>query len=370
MGSKNYLEINGKKYDASTGDIVGNSTTEPLSVNHIAPKIQPPHGQVMDGIVRRLAAQSVPAAARKIKKTRPLSRAAQTAHKKTQHASTLMRPALRKPSLASLLHAKAAPVATSAVNIGSINEIPAWPGISKERVSRAHKVRKSKLISRFGPVGLLSRTAVLPVKAPPQQKADAKKERLPAKQAGQANPFMKALDTASSHKEPKLKQQRLHHRAARKLHISPKTLNIGAGALAALLIGVFVFLQNLPNLQVRLAAARAGFRASLPTYHPSGFSLKGPIEYAPGELTVSFKSNSDNRAFQVKQQTSNWNSETLLATYVSKGNQPYQTYQDNGRTVYIDKSGANLVTGNKWIQVKSDGSLSTGQLLSIVKSIN
>ncbi len=154
------------------------------------------------------------------------------------------------------------------------------------------------------------------------------------------------------------------------MHLSQRVFNVSAGVLAALILGGFILYQNLPNLNVRLAAARAGFHASLPGYHPAGFSLKGPIHYAPGELSFNFQSNSDDRNFQVKQQASNWNDATLLQTYVSKQPEPYQTYEGNGRTVYISSRGANLVTGNKWIQVQSDGSLSTEQLLNIVKSIN
>jgi hypothetical protein len=339
------------------------------SVTRTAPKLKPAHTiQTLDGVVRQgpgsaLKASQLPTAP-KPKRTVSHAKAPAT-RRKAQRSKTLMRQAVPKPKLGSLFHAKAAPL-TAPGDVTIVDGSSFWSSLNPQRATRAKSVHKSKLVSKFGSGKLFVKTAVLAVTEPPAATAHSSRHS----EAAANNPIQKALDKATAHEQPKLKKPRLHHRVARKLRIKPKTLNIGASVVAALLLGGFMLYQNLPNLNVRLAAARAGFHASLPSYHPAGFALHGPINYAPGELTLNFRSNSDTRNFQVKQQTSNWNSETLLQAYVTKTKQPYQTYQDEGRTVYISDNAANLVTGNKWIQVKTDGSLSTEQMLKIVKSIN
>lgn len=352
--TKTYIELNGATYDASTGHLVG----------HVAAPAT--NGQAMDGVVRRpTAAKSaaVPEAVNRPKQAAGSHKTAKPAKRRAQRSQTLMRQAVHKPTLGDLFHAKTAPL--SAGSNAIVHTARRSATVNPQRASRAQAVAKSGLVSKFGTGKLLMRMAHLPVAEPPS-KSTAKHVHQAATQAV----FSKELDQARSHEQPKLKKQRVHQRLAHKLHISPRSLNIGAGIMAAVLIGSFFLYQNIPNLSIRLAAARAGFHASLPSYQPSGFAIKGPIEYATGELTVNFQSNSDSRNFQVKQQVSNWNSETLLQAYVSKQKQPYQTYEEDGRVVYIDNTSANLVTGNKWVQVKSDGSLSTEQLLNIVKSIN
>ncbi len=360
--TKTYIELNGATYDATTGSMLKQT---PKSAGPDIPS-NASKGQAIDGVVRRSPVELVikpePKPVAKIAHQRSANHKPKAAHRKAQRSGTLMRQVVRKPAFTDLLHAKAAPLA-AAGDITLANSGSMWPALKPQRLNRAQNVAKSTLVSRFGSSRLFAKTAVVPVAEPPKAARHLAKESKP-------NPFHKALEAATSHDQPKLKKARWHHGVARKLHIKPKSLNIGAAVLAVVLISGFILSQNRSNLSVRLAAARAGFHASMPSYHPSGFALKGPIHYTHGELTLNFQSNSDARNFQVKQQSSSWNSETLLEAYVTKQNQPYQTYEDNGRTVYIDNTSANLVTGNKWVQVTSDGSLSTEQLLNIAKSIN
>ncbi len=360
--TKTYLELNGKRYDVATGKIINNVATNRPASALITKKAAVKKEQSVEGIIsKKTTAQGKTASPSR----QPSNLSKSAHHKKTQHTKTLMRHAVIKPSRGGLFHAKALPLSSSPLSVNT--DVAMWPAVSQQRIHRAEAIHKSRLISRFAPANLLIKTAVLPVKKEPSV-SDTLKQRPVTKRSEQA--ISKALSTAHSHEQPKLKKTRAHHKVAHKLHISPKKFNIGAVVLATLLLGSFVFYQNMANLNVRIAAARAGFNASLPAYHPAGFALKGPVQYAPGELTINYKSNSDSRNFQVKQQPSNWDSETLRSAYVAKTNQSYQVYQANGRTVYIDKTNANMVTGDKWVQVNSDGSLSTEQLLNIVKSVD
>lgn len=121
---------------------------------------------------------------------------------------------------------------------------------------------------------------------------------------------------------------------------------------------------------MRIAASRAGFNAAIPSYQPSGFGMKGPIEYGPGQVTLNFKSNSDERNFHVTQRVSSWNSEALLTNFVTTNNKSYQTYQDKGRTIYIyDGSNATWVSNGVWYQIEGKSNLNSDQLIKLANSI-
>src|SRR5690606_23737838 len=125
-----------------------------------------------------------------------------------------------------------------------------------------------------------------------------------------------ALAKATSHQQSKVKKPKLKHRVAKKLKISPKLVSDGSFALAFLLLGGFFAYQNIPGLTMRLAASRSGVQGSLPTYQPSGFSLGKNIAYKPGQITINYYSNSDDRSYTVTQSKSSWNSQALHEHFV------------------------------------------------------
>jgi hypothetical protein len=98
--------------------------------------------------------------------------------------------------------------------------------------------------------------------------------------------------------------------------------------------------------------------------------LAGPIQYKPGEVTINYKTHSDDRGFNVVQKNSSWNSETLLDNFVSATNKPYQTFQSNGRTIYIyDGNKATWVDGGIWYSIDGQSNLNSDQLLRIAASL-
>jgi len=182
----------------------------------------------------------------------------------------------------------------------------------------------------------------------------------------------RGLAVANSHELPTLPSQHKSKRKklAHKLGISPRAMAISSTVLAGVLLGGFFAIQNVPNLSMRVASARAGFNASMPGYSPSGFSFKGPIKYSPGQVTISFDSNTDDREYSVTQRATNWNSEALLSNYVVSTNKQYQTYLDRGRTLYIyDESNATWIDNGVWYQVEGNSDMTTDQLVRIASSI-
>jgi hypothetical protein len=237
-----------------------------------------------------------------------------------------------------------------------------------QRQQRSQTITKNRLVSRFG------------VRSNNDSSIKPKHTHLPVRPAPSAgvlrqaktkhDPIKASLEKATAHQAPKLKKPGRRQRVATKLHISTRRLNIGLSILAGILLISFIAQQNMYSLEMRVAATRAGVAANLPAYTPSGFSMSGPIAYRPGQITISYKSNSDNRSFNVRQTLSSWDSQTLLDNFVASSQRQYQTYQDNGKTIYIyDGSNATWVDQGIWYQIEGKSSLNSDQLLRLANSI-
>src|SRR5690606_24866282 len=224
------------------------------------------------------------------------------------------------------------------------------------------------------------RTAHLPVKEPPTyvskpahhaaSVALKSHDNKPSNKAEQH--FKRALASAHAHEHASAKKthKKRSRKLATKLGIGHKALNASAAALAFIMLAGFFAYQNIPNISMRIASSRAGFTAKMPQYQPSGFSLAGPIEYEPGRISVAFRSNSDNRSFQVSEQVSGWNSEALADNYLAANSKAYQTYQDKGRTIFLyDDANATWVSGGVWYNIDGNGVLNNDQLIRIANSL-
>lgn len=364
VGNKNFIEINGKKYDAVTGAMLhdsGQPIKKPVTTVHYAQ-----NSGVVDGFVRR----QKPSANRTV---------AQSAVKHPQKSSTLMRRAVHKPnSVVGKVKAEKPVIQKSQL------------GTSVRRTETAMHTPKSSHINKFEEP--THRSSVvrtiqpgLSVKSQPMRHentaATAHRPVDPAKHLQQPHVprsaaaekmITAALANAHSHEtaEPDTKIIRKRSKLMKKLGVSKRTLSLGSASLAFVLLAGFFAVQNVPNLSMRVAATRAGFDASMPGYKPAGFSFKGPIKYSPGEVRVAYASNTDARSYEVKQKASNWNSDALLANFVVTEGKQYQTFLDRGRTLYIyDKSNATWVDNGVWYQIEGESNMTTDQLIRIASSI-
>lgn len=361
---RNIIELNGKHYDALTGKIVEqNAVHTPVKKAPQAPQSSAKH---LDGFTKR------PSASRTVVTASP---------KKTEKSKTLMRRTVKKPAQSPKAHAHASSKPHAHV---IKTQSPKVEAVKPGRAIRATSIQQSNLISKFSKQMPTLRPEAVQVKEAPthaptitrtSQQAHTKDTNPTiTKHAPQAvateDPFKSALAQSLSHEQPKAKKARVSHRIARKLHVNTKVVNFAAVAMVAIAVGSFFAYQNLPELSMKLAATRAGFNASLPGYQPSGFQMAGPIEYQPGEVTLKYKSNSDERSFNVIQKNSSWNSETLLENFVTEAQQSYQTFQANGRTIYIyDNNKATWVDGGVWYNIDGQSGLNSDQLLRIANSL-
>jgi hypothetical protein len=360
------IEINGKKYNAVTGQLIKDQTGVPATAHMVSAKPAPTtvqqNGVVLDGFKRP-------------KKTAQRS-AAPAHHKSVQKSQTLMRQAVHKPEVVSK------PVAKSSHG-PDIQK--AKLGASPHLVRAASEIKMSSQVSKFGSSQhqstVVKKVQPLPVKqhephqtskspiAPVSHTTNAPQHR---RSTAASAHIERALAHATAHEQQQLPpiHAKRRKKVAHKLGISARTLAISSTVLAGVLLGGFFAVQNVPNLSMRVAAARAGFSAGMPGYNPSGFSFKGPIQYSPGQVTISFRSNTDDRAYSVTQKASNWNSDALLSNYVVASNRQYQTYQDRGRTLYIyDGSNATWVDNGVWYQIEGNSGMTTDQLVRVATSI-
>jgi hypothetical protein len=388
--NKTTIEFNGRKYNALTGEMLSQKDNTPSmihpTVRSHAPSSNPAHqqGRVLDGIGRApstprphlpQAAHSQP----QPKKTHQRTAAAHARHRTPERSKTLMRTAVSKPQLSS---AKAThrPAGVSAAHQAASplkSQHPVHHPVSPSRIERAKSISKSSHISRFGSPApaVAKKTAPLAVRPAPAHNAASAVRTSPSRPVANHHrsdraDFSQALQQATAHRQPSPKRPKQQSRTARRLGVSNRIVTTFSTALAVLLLVGFIGYQNMPNVSLRMAGAKAGFSASMPGYRPSGFALQGPIKYGPGEIVINFKSNSDDRAYRVTQRPSSWNSETLLENFVATDKKPYQTYQKQGKTIYIyNDSDATWVNGGVWYQVAGSSSLSSDQLLNIAASL-
>lgn len=347
------IEINGKKYDARTGKLLSDvASTYPKKSTTSATKPKTAPKAVMQDVVRH---QSTPIKRRSVQKSQ-----------------TLMRSAVKRPAKpASVKSAQARPVSDIAPAKKTSKPVQLLQ-TDIARVNRALKIERSKLVSKFG-----SQIKPSASVAPQPQHLASRIEAMPVRQAPAnirpLNPvesiLEKGLKNAQSHKQTLDKKTAKTIKKAKRKTKS-RIATYAAGALAAVLLGGFVAYQNIPNISMRYAAARSGVQATLPGYQPAGFALSNHIQYNPGQITIRFASNSDEREFRITQRETAWNSEALLSNYVTTKTDQVHKYEDKGRTIFLyGDNSATWVNGGVWYDIEGNSELNSDQLIRIATSM-
>ncbi len=404
-----FIELNGKRYNAHTGELVAGHSSAVSAAKSNTTHAAPRAAKTMDGVVRAAkqpgtqpithhsSAQPVVAPVKKTVTMSDVRRVGEhhVNHHKPAPPKTLMRRAVKKPAPSLRRTVKA-----HAPRNDVLSKVPQYEMAAKlsvrhvdsRRLQRAERIAKNKLVSRFGhieiskPVHHAQHTPSNHIKAamPSIQSVSTVtdiqniKPVYAASSSVSARPrqpsldvFEQALARASSHKETYIspKHAKKHAKKANR-NFAKKFASTGATVMALLLLVGFIAYQNQANLIMRVAASKAGFSASMPGYKPAGFST-GKFQYSPGVVAVQFKSNTDDRAFNITQKVSNWNSETLLNEFVSNAKgESYNALEAGGRTIYTyGNNNATWVDKGVWYNVESDGSLSTSQLVDLATSM-
>jgi hypothetical protein len=343
--NSNILEINGIRYDAKTGATIlahghanHKSAAAPLKTAVKRP--------TMSDVVRHPAK---PATARK-----------------QNPSSTLMRSAVKKPSVTHRKHSKAQGHVDMLANkpVSSLVPKKSVNRLDDKRLVKARRIPQSKLIQHFSLVTSDSNKFMAIAPAPlinpmPAAQPAPMPNKVPAKRPKTTAELLDhALRNATSHEQkphPKTKQHR--------------GLKITASALLLLVLAGVVISQQIPNMRMHLASAKAGFHASMPGYRPAGYSL-GKLDTNGGVIATTFNSNSDNRKYTLTQKTSNWDSQALRDNFVVTHDKNYKILSSGGRTIFVyGNHDATWVNGGIWYIVQSDGALTNNQLVELASSL-
>ncbi len=355
------IELNGVKYDVRTGQIItGNTSLEPEQVK-ARPALKTSNAQVLDGFVRQPQSHSSKVATHhKAKSERKTN--LNHAQRKLAKSTTLMRPALKKPTLKNDIE-----VSKKSAHIIGL-------GNSLSRQKRAFEAHKSPNISKFGGVSaslnIVKKQQHVEVIKPTHSSQNIVKQT-----SGFVNNELQQIENALLNANSHLQQ--LENSAIKKvpllnrIGLKNRFANVSAMSLAlVLLIGFFAY-QNTAIISMKLASSKSGISANLPTYKPAGYSVKN-IQSSPGSVNVAFKSNSNGNEFQLTQTASNWNSSTLLSDQVLKEQcaSCYQTYQSDGKTIYIyDNANATWVNGGIIYKIGGNSQLSSDQIIKLANSL-
>ncbi len=404
MAKSNVIELNGKRYDAVTGNFLGEAPTTPSS--HNSGPVTPPvghRGRFIDGFVRTpkqmstnhaqsaayIPVQPAPKPQKKAVTHSPAKHV--TAHQ-PERAKTLMRTAVSKPKIDKKPAIKTqAPAEVMPKPLGTIVPKLSAAHVNPDRLGRAQEVTQSEAIKKFTPsparhhVAPVSRPVIntstrrAPVATPARAHAQAPltaaaQPHKPQVAAAVATPskaspapkrdiFEEALAHATSHEQVRpaaaLKKQRRRRRL----------LNATAAIAAFLVIGGFVAYLNAPNIELRIASVRAGFHASLPSYEPVGYARAGGVATHNKQITVSFHSD-NGTGFKLTQEPSNWDSSTLYDNLVATTNKNHQTIESGGRTIYLyGDTNAAWVNAGVLYQIKGNAELSNNQISELAASM-
>lgn len=360
----NVIEINGKLYNAHGGELVGSdqpiqSVNKPvMSVKHASsqnhtkrPQPQrPQQGRSIDGFTKskRPTAQHQQVTRATPRPTHEAISTPKTVHKahkpaprlthSLQHAHTLHRQSVKKPVFKD-------------TDVHTTPRVTPNPG-KDERLKRAMHVTRSPVVHKFSH----TQTKVEPEIKKEERKAEESMARdiTPPKKQPVAPPTIPAIRTTPTH-QPHHEQLKKEAKSTRKQRKHASFIGFATTALTALILVGYVAYLNVPTLSMKIAASRAGFAATLPSYKPAGYNFNGPISYSPGQVTIDFKSNVDQRKFSITQQPTSWDSQALLENYVSKKSPPY-TWQDSGLTLYFTDGEATWVNAGKMYKLDTKGS--------------
>lgn len=349
--TNNIIEINGKRYDARTGDVlvrhVADSPPIPIAVKveaaprPAAPKATKPHA------VNRVPAKHL-------------------ASHQPSHSKTLMRGSVKKPT-SHAKHLKAHGHTDKSLTrpAAAIKPKSLAHSLNHRRLRHAGHIAKSGAVSRFRaaqPSHIIPVTVKKPASPVRHHVPPAPKPPVHHKPRGHNELLERALEQASSHTQPL-------HKLGRKRRLSRRKTSLAALLIAGVLLGGFVAFQNLTSTQLHIASSKAGFTASLPDSQPAGYHLSH-LNAKPGEVAVHYASNTDSRGYAITEKASEWDSNALRDEFLAASGHSYQVVESGGRTLYLyGQNAATWVSGGVWYQVQSNGALSDNQLISLASSL-
>jgi hypothetical protein len=143
-----------------------------------------------------------------------------------------------------------------------------------------------------------------------------------------------------------------------------------ATILLLILAGGVLWSQK-PTIELKLASFQAGFQADRPSYQLTGYGHESTSQNH-GKVILLYRSG--NRHYEITQQSSDWNSQTLLdSSVLGAATDEPQTIESRGRIVYLYKNdeawNASWVDGGVRFDITGNAYLTRDDIRSIVDSM-
>lgn len=341
MASPKTITINGRTYDALTG----------LPVNTPSPNTTP-----------KVASASKVAPASAVKKpaapTAPRGQTAATAvHGSIQRSKTLARRAAKKP----------APAAKK-------------PAPAPRAHGRHMDIAQSPRIRKFAPNPVIKPAA--PKKNTAATSTDKPAVPHPAAQKALAKVHARKLEKQKAAQPQTAKQ--VKEAAIEKALATPKTKTkkddsrtkwkkrfLTVAVILVVILGtLFLIYRFIPSVSVGIAASQAGISARYPDFVPDGFSFSQPVSYSDGEVSLTFKSNSNDTSYVITQKRSSWDPSAVLDNVVQpQVGDNYTATKERGLTVYTYSKGAAWTNAGILYTITGDAALSSDQIRHIATSL-
>lgn len=393
VGNATTIELNGKRYDASSGVLLGavhGKKKQVASAAHHSAHA----GRAIDGVVRAEKPMPVFAAApaQSVVRHHAAHGESQTsqaaAHKKPkvkrfikpaaahqpQKPKTLMRRGVLKPrfSLKPAIKAQL-PAEVAARPVHAVAPKMSVTQVDPIRLAHSRHAAHSTAIRRFNfgrfeqqqrgnASANLPATAQavqhIPVRpAPHPGTAPMRQDVLRATPKPPADMFESAIAHATSHRQPAPIRKR-HHSRLMILVVVALLFLAAAGA---------VTYANRPAIEVRLASSQAGFHASLPKA-PTGYALVGAPKSGKGDVILTFASGDS--SFKLVQQPTNLTSQSLFTTDEALDTNSYQTVVAGNALIYrYGGTNAAWVDNGVLYTLTGNAQLSNDQLIALAASL-
>lgn len=131
-----------------------------------------------------------------------------------------------------------------------------------------------------------------------------------------------------------------------------------------------VYFVNLAssNISIQAAAAQSGIDAKYPSYIPRGYELSD-VTSSSGKVIMHFKSGEDE--FGISEESSSWDSDALLNSYVKPNyDNDYTVIREQGLTLYMGADWEAWVNGGMLYKLSvTSGSLTKKQMKTIATSL-
>lgn len=349
------IEINGNRYDAISGQLIGAARK---AASHIK---RPIDGLSVDGITKPTRIIRKSAVKRSIY---ALQRQVPSGawQRKPERSKTLARGSVKKPTR---------PQPESKIKARGLAQ-------NHAQVARAAATKQNSKVQRFGMISFSSRSKSGQAKT---GEIMPKGVHLSAAASASIPTTLSSVGSASHHKLERLLDYALasadaHKKAGQSRRSQSRYFGRlpkwAALSLAALILacafGLFMW-HKIPVASMKLAATKAHINASLPT-PISGYKI-GPITSGERAVTTTIQSITDSsKKYMVTERSSNQPAASLSDT-AGQDDRQVQTIQDQGKTYLLsqegDKSTATCVKGANTIIIEGLG-LNAAEQASAIKN--